>query len=220
MRNDKSSRLTYASHMPLYVVRWPAFNVSLVRARNEEELIDTLDEVCDPGACRWAVYKGPVFIDFDLPVKPKWDEDAPSPLNDAGVELEGVEDLETDGDIFNLSVPDGDAASEMKRAIGRWAFPHLMRTIEEAGEFRPKKKALVKALRAEVREMIQYNWRTAQRDRRGDRETGILMALGLTVAPPWLKRIMEEAKANPKPAPPGVEDDAPPEPSHDPDCPF
>lgn len=207
--------------MPLYVVRWPAFNVSLVRARNEEELLDILDEAADPGACRWAVYKGPVFIDLDLPVKPKWAEDAPSPLNEAEVELEGVEDLEADGDLFIISVADGDTASEMKSAIGRWAFPHLMRAIEEADELPPTQKALVMALRAELREMIQYHWRAAQRDRRGDREAGILRALGLTVAPPWLKRIMEEAEANPRPAEPVMDDGShDPDPSDDPSCPF
>jgi len=206
--------------MPLYVVRWPAFNVSLVRARNEEELLDILDEVADPGACRWAVYKGPVFIDLDLPVQPKQSEGETAALSDADIELEGVENLETDGSLFNLSVADGDTASEMKRAIGKWAFPHLMRAIESAEELRPKKKALVKALRAELREMIQYNWRTAQLDRRRDPEAAILQELGLTVAPPWLKRIMEEAKNNPQPASPHTEDEDPPEPSDDPDCPF
>ena len=123
--------------MPLYVVRWPAFNVSLVRARNEEELLDILDEVADPGACRWAVYKGPVFIDLDLPVHPKRSEGASPALSDADVELEGIEDLETDGPLFKLSLADGDTAGEMKHAIGRWAFPELMRVIEASEELRP-----------------------------------------------------------------------------------
>jgi hypothetical protein len=53
--------------MPIYLVRWASFTASLVRARNEAELLDILDQEADPGGCTYEVYRGPLFIDFALP---------------------------------------------------------------------------------------------------------------------------------------------------------
>ena len=53
--------------MPLYLVRWPTLAASLVRAPDEGELLDILDEAADPGGCTYEVYRGPVWIDFEVP---------------------------------------------------------------------------------------------------------------------------------------------------------
>ena len=53
--------------MPIYLVRWPDLSASLVRARNEADLIDTLDQVGNPDGCEWSRYEGPLFIDVRLP---------------------------------------------------------------------------------------------------------------------------------------------------------
>jgi hypothetical protein len=53
--------------MPLYLVRWPSLAASLVRAENENELLAILDEAADPGGCTYEIYRGPVWIDFDVP---------------------------------------------------------------------------------------------------------------------------------------------------------
>ena len=55
--------------MPIYIVRWPELCASLIKAKNEEDLIDKLDEVGDPGGCTWSEYQGPIWIEFDIPVK-------------------------------------------------------------------------------------------------------------------------------------------------------
>lgn len=55
--------------MPIYVVRWPDLSASLVRAHDEEDLLDILDQVANPDGCQWSVYEGPLFIDFRLPVE-------------------------------------------------------------------------------------------------------------------------------------------------------
>jgi hypothetical protein len=52
-------------------------SASLVSARDEEELLDTLDEVADSEGASWAVYRGPVWIDFDVPAKYRIAEKAP-----------------------------------------------------------------------------------------------------------------------------------------------
>ncbi len=55
--------------MPLYLVRWPWLTASLVSARDEEDLLDTLDQVEDSEGATWSVYRGPVWIDFEVPAK-------------------------------------------------------------------------------------------------------------------------------------------------------
>ena len=60
--------------MPLYVVRWPNLSAALVRAEDEDELIDILDEEADPEGCRWQEYFGPLFLDFELGAKIEVDD--------------------------------------------------------------------------------------------------------------------------------------------------
>ena len=178
--------------MPIYIVRWPAFNASLVRARNVEHLVDILDEVADPGACRWAIYNGPLWIDLDLPVAVTRSDEAVAPRTYQDIEIEGVEDLEEDPLAYDVSIPDAETGYEMRDAVRKWAFPHLMRAIESHEERQPPKAELASALRSELLELLQYQWRIAHRDRRSDVESGILQMLGLTVAPPWLKSMFED----------------------------
>lgn len=45
--------------MPLYLERWPGLCASLVSARDEEDLLDTLDQVDDSEGATWSVYRGP-----------------------------------------------------------------------------------------------------------------------------------------------------------------
>jgi hypothetical protein len=81
--NKEEPRLpwtTYDDAMPLYIVRWPGFRASLVKAQNEEELVDVLDEVADPAGCKWAVYRGPLWIDFDIPLDVEWEEFEEKPI--------------------------------------------------------------------------------------------------------------------------------------------
>src|SRR5438445_12608587 len=53
------------------------FRAALVRARDEDELLDTLDQVANPDGCEWAVYKGPLFIDFRLPADWRIEDERP-----------------------------------------------------------------------------------------------------------------------------------------------
>lgn len=54
--------------MPIYLARWPDLSAALVKARSEEDLEDLLDEIANPEGCTWSVYRGPLFIEFSLPV--------------------------------------------------------------------------------------------------------------------------------------------------------
>ena len=184
--------MVYDELVPIYIVRWPAFNVSLVRARNEEHLVDILDEVADPGGCRWAVYNGPLWIDLDLPATVKRNDEAVAPRTFQDIEIEGIEQLEEDPLAYDVSVADAETGYEMRDAVTKWAFPHMMRTIESHEERQPSKAELASALRSELLELLQYQWRVAQRDRRSGIESSLLQMLGLTVAPPWLKGMFED----------------------------
>src|SRR5262249_4403983 len=65
--------------MPLYLVRWPLMRASIIRARDEADLMDTIDEIATPGICTWKVYSGPLWIDFRLP-SVRIDQKYPGPL--------------------------------------------------------------------------------------------------------------------------------------------
>ena len=52
---------------PLWIVRWEDNTSALVRARNENDLAETLDSLADPNLAGWAPYDGPVFIEFSAP---------------------------------------------------------------------------------------------------------------------------------------------------------
>nr|MBA3539360.1 hypothetical protein [Deltaproteobacteria bacterium] len=52
--------------MPLYLVRWPHLTAALASVPNEDALLALLDEIRNPEGCTWSVYRGPLFIEFDL----------------------------------------------------------------------------------------------------------------------------------------------------------
>src|SRR2546428_5341402 len=54
--------------MPLYLVRWANLSAALVNARDEDQLVDILDEVGDPSGAKWQVYRGPLHIELELPL--------------------------------------------------------------------------------------------------------------------------------------------------------
>lgn len=183
--------------MPLYIVRWPTFCVSLVKARDEDDLVNILDEVADPSGCRWAVYRGPLWIDLDLPLDVRWDETKKkrsSPAEEAP-EVTGVEDLQTGHVPYSVSIGEGDTGADMRDAITTWAFPSIQRVFEEReDEEQPELAALRAAVKAEIQELVRYTWRAAQVERRDDPEAELLRALGLASPTPWLKALMKQAK--------------------------
>jgi hypothetical protein len=120
--------------MPIYLVRWPDLSASLVRARDEEDLVDVLDQVANPDGCEWSVYEGPLFVDFRLPAK--WDRGAepldtpPSPeqivVGDLGrMPAEGVLGS------MELSLADCDEGHDTGMEILRGAFPAVSAAMDK-----------------------------------------------------------------------------------------
>lgn len=177
--------------MPLYVVRWPSFNVSLLKARNEKELLNLLDEEGDPAACRYAIYDGPVWINFDLPLKASWRPDTLPATTEMRVEGFGRSGSD-DALEYRVSLGGSDAAFAMRDALTSFAFPHIQRTFEAAGEDGPDSEDLKVAIQKELQELARYLWRVAHVKRATDPKSALLVALGLTKAPPWLEDIWSQ----------------------------
>jgi hypothetical protein len=151
--------------MPLYLVRWPGLSAPLVSARDEDELLDTLDQVGDSEGASWSVYRGPVWIDFDVPAKYRIDEKAPDePLRPDEIVVEDVEKVEVGA--FKISTSDCDHTSDMLERITKIVFPRLYGVLY-AGE-EPSKAELKAAVHAELQRLVNADWRKAARGRRTD----------------------------------------------------
>ena len=64
--------------MTLYLVKWDDGTFALVAAEDDEALVDTLDQLADPGAASWQVWDGPLWLEFrriDEGVPPEGDLD-------------------------------------------------------------------------------------------------------------------------------------------------
>ena len=59
--------------MTLFLVKWDDGTFALVSATGEDDLIDTLDQLGDPGAASWQEYDGPLWLEF-----PRVDEELPA----------------------------------------------------------------------------------------------------------------------------------------------
>lgn len=51
-------------NMQLYLVKWSDGSFALIRAADEDDLVDTLDQLADPAAASWQVYDGPLWLEF------------------------------------------------------------------------------------------------------------------------------------------------------------
>jgi hypothetical protein len=113
--------------MPLYLVRWPLLEASIIRARDESDLMEKIDEIADPSLCTWRVYAGPLWIDFRLPLV-RIDQKHPGPLEPDELVIDNP-DLAV-GDLA-VERPEGsDTAGEMDDQVRRMAFPHLTGVID------------------------------------------------------------------------------------------
>lgn len=191
--------------MPLYLVRWPALHASLVRARDEDELLDILDEVADPGGCTYKLYKGPIWIDFALPFKIRdVTPDKKVPTDPSDFTVDPAPDFDTDAPILRPEVPSAETAEEMHAKILRFAFPSLFNHLKEredacfcgvpdpgAAEAYPD--AMRAALVADLIPLVRdCQARAALRDR-DDFEAEFMKQAGVTVMLPVMRRALERA---------------------------
>ena len=118
--------------MPIYLVRWPDLTASLVRAPDEEHLLDILDQVANPEGCEWSVYEGPLFIDFRLPAKWSIRDKCPGePVAPNQVVVENVGPMADEPlvEAVKVSIAAGDEGDFMWEAILKKAFPPLRTAV-------------------------------------------------------------------------------------------
>jgi hypothetical protein len=172
--------------MPVYIVRWPEPLVSLVSARDEEELKYRLDEVADPGGCTWQVYKGPLWVDFELPVKinisARRDKRRPRSPEDVEVELDWHE--HPPWELIPAKPDAGDTSGEMYDRIQRFAFPALDRVITSApdcGLDALDPETVKAAVLDDMQPLLEYTWRQAQLEARDDPDAERMRQMGVTL---------------------------------------
>jgi hypothetical protein len=176
--------------MPVYLVRWPDLCASLVRARDEDDLVDILDQVANPDGCEWSVYEGPLFIDFRLPVE--WDirdDRNDSPISPEQVVIEDVGPLAYTHvfDAMELSLANGDDGSATAEAIVHGAFPEVHAAIERLfdSDERADREGVLpepdlkKALHAELSRLLGWSWRDAQLQRKTDPVSKLMKEMDL-----------------------------------------
>jgi len=143
--------------MPLYLVRWPNLSAALVKASSEDELVDTLDQLSDPTGCTWQVYRGPVWIELELPVRVK-EKTGGEALSADQLVVEDVSGLE---EGFQVSIPETDTGLEMAERIADFAFPNTYPAVLE-GAAEPELK---EAVRKDLEQLVKANWQHQQIER-------------------------------------------------------
>jgi hypothetical protein len=178
--------------MPIYLVRWPDLSASLVRARHEDDRIDTLDQVANPDGCEWSVYQGPLFIDFRLPAAWRIEDERPGePVAPEQVVVGDVGRMATEHivDALELSLA-GDAGHDTGMAILGSAFPAVHAAIEKLYESDEElacegvvpEAALREALHGELVRRLQWSWRRAQLQKKTDALSALARQMDSPVA--------------------------------------
>jgi len=186
--------------MPIFLVRWPDLSAALVKAGSEDELIDILDEIANPEGCTWSVYRGPLFIEFSLPVRFQVTDrgECAGPIRPDDVVVEDVSGLRK-AEPLEVSLAEGDTGGDMCRAIEKKAFPHVFRARHDRDD-EPSNAELRQAVEAELQTLARASWRREQVRRREDPESKLAAEMD---APVRLVRRWVEAAGAPQPPPKG-----------------
>lgn len=181
--------------MPLYLVRWPDLSGAFVNARNEDDLLDVLDEVSNPEGCTWNVYRGPLHLEFRLnaDVEDMRDESRiDRPVEPADLRIGSVDRI-CAGDPLTFEIPESDTGCEMIDAIVGAAFPALQDVRKEADGDDLSSEAVIAALRTELDVLVQASWREQQTRRRPDAESRIAAEMGTSpkLVTHWRQRTHE-----------------------------
>jgi hypothetical protein len=178
--------------MPIYLVRWPDLTASLVRAGDEDELLNILDQEANPEGCEWSVYNGPLAINFRLPAE--WSIQGERPGTAVVPEQLIVGDVSAMAnrpvvEAMEISYAPGDEGADTGIAILKKAFPvvhgaieSFLKTHEEADDPGVLPEAsLRRALHSELARMLKASWRRAQVKRRTDPVAKLAQAMDLPV---------------------------------------
>ena len=173
--------------MPLYVVRWPNLSAALVRAEDQRELINILDEISDPNGCTWAEYDGPLFLDFELAATLKVDVDGfdpARPLVPEQLRLENIDALASQVQGPVTITPCAETGEAMIKEICRFAFPATA-AIYWGDKNEIDRNELERALQEDAMRMVEYTWRRSHLYRSSDPDAQLAIVMG--TSPEWIK---------------------------------
>ena len=155
--------------MPLYLVRWPSLQASLVRARDEDELLTTLDEVGDPSGGTYQVYRGPLWVDLALPFKVRdVTPDKADATDPSDFTVDAESDFEIDHTYLNLrpKQASSETADLTSEKMVQFAFPNFARFLkrrddelggaDEHPDEEPYPEALRAALVADLWPLVRH----------------------------------------------------------------
>lgn len=110
--------------MPLYMVRSPHLTISIISAADEDDLRLQLDEVADPALFTWQEYQGPLWVDFEPPIRfvAKFRDDN-RPMASDEFELDGVKELAREGWMLRGSPGESAAGARLAETLTSYAFP-------------------------------------------------------------------------------------------------
>lgn len=180
--------------MPLYLVRWPNLSAALVRAANEEQLIDILDEIANPDGCTWTVYQGPLFLDFELGARIKVtdsnagdgeDDVTHLPLDPARIRIEGAQKMATRDEPSMTVRIAGETGWDMERSIAEFAFPATA-SVFWSDEYDIDPDALEQALKDDAMRLVEYTWRRSQLHRSEDPDAQLALMMDASLR--WVKQ--------------------------------
>jgi len=137
--------------MPIYLVRWPGWVASLVRARDELDLEMILDEEASLEGAAWEEYTGPLVIDLRLNAAIEVSEGRKGKRRK--LDVGKVSTLAREP--FRLEVPNTEAARKMVDDVLWSAFPAVAGVLHAASG--PKEKPDSDQLRAAIAsELVNY----------------------------------------------------------------
>jgi hypothetical protein len=180
--------------MPLYVVRWPNLSAALVRAADEDELVDHLDQLSSPTGCTWRVYNGPIHIEFELPVE--FDD-----IREGGAKTTTDVVLKKfDGlweGTFDCHVPLTDNGMEMWRQVKQFAFPNISAVFDDPTGAGPTEEQVRAAVHGDLEVYVRATWQDEHLRRSDDPDARIALMLRTSLR--QVKNILKR----PAKAPPG-----------------
>lgn len=166
--------------MPLYLVRWPGLVAALVSARDEDDLLDILDETANPEGCTWSLYRGPLYLDLALNVDYSLagaDQVREQPLSPSDVQVGDVSRI-CERDVMRAEIDlDSETAANMVDAVTKKAFPALHAVLRKARETIPESEVR-DAVHEELDTLLRASWQHQQTKRRPDHESRVAAMMG------------------------------------------
>ena len=180
--------------MPLYLVRWANLSAALVNARDEDQLVDILDEVGDPSGAKWQVYRGPLHIELELPLDVEVTGRGGRARTLADVNVTNCpEQLEVDAVTFGAA--NSDTGSEMLDAIWKFAFPNLFRAFAK-NEWSLSKDQAKEAGTKDLDVLVQAHWQIDHLGRNPDPDAALAAMAGTSLR--QIKNVLNKPTSRPR----------------------